>query len=100
VSDHLGPAVGDERAQRGVGHVHFDQLGAVPQVDSRGQVVDPDDFVAFGDQPVNEMGTDEAGRAGDQYEHTGNIPTTWRRCENRRRMRGVPRPGSNGPGGP
>jgi hypothetical protein len=69
MTDHLGAITGGQRHQRRIGHVHAAHIRRLGDVVARGHVVDADDLVAIGREAIDEMRSDEAGRAGDEYAH-------------------------------
>lgn len=71
MADHLGRKGDDGGGCSGVADVGDDEPGAGVKLLtlSRGEVVDDDDVVAVGQEPVDKVGTDEAGAAGDKNPH-------------------------------
>ncbi|GGV12833.1 hypothetical protein GCM10010182_36460 [Actinomadura cremea] len=83
MADDLGPPRGGPLDQRRVRDVQLPQLDVGTDVRAGRQIVHADDLVAVGEEPVDEMGTDEAGRAGDQNEHVFIMRRPWRQAARR-----------------
>ncbi|CAM5739008.1 hypothetical protein MAUB1S_01104 [Mycolicibacterium aubagnense] len=82
MEDHLRAFFGHDGVQISVDDVGFDELeslvlfGLGEVVDlAATQVVEPDDIVSFGEEPVDERRPDEPGSTSDKCSHGATIPT-------------------------
>ena len=74
-TQHLGCKGSDRGGGHGAAHVGDDEAGARVDLGAkpRREVVDDDDVIAVSDEAVDEVGTNEAGAAGDKNSHGRNL---------------------------